>query len=313
MEDERRKILDREKGITLIALTITVIVLLILAGITLSLTLGGRGVFNIAKKAGEDYTNASNKEMEDLDNLIASINENEILQSQTSSLIKQIKCIAEQDKDISIFTNLTIEAESENIGDIIGYVIFTNDKFDKFTTEKTVVIKDMPDNICEKITVLAIDKNYKTNSFTVYPERSKKKFIYLYGKQIENLTRAWLDTYDVAWNSDHIAYNVTAEKPGVGYRTTNQIDLSDYSKVCIYYDGYKNYSQANVGSFGYCPNVISAYNYHKNANYVGLHIPYSKYNGVKVQEIRNNAPSSYIYFELYGWVTIKIYGIWLEK
>lgn len=54
--------LKGQKGITLVALMITIIVLLILAGVTLSLTLGERGIFSTAKKAGSNYTNASKKE-----------------------------------------------------------------------------------------------------------------------------------------------------------------------------------------------------------------------------------------------------------
>lgn len=45
---------NNENGITLISLVITIIVLLILAGVTLSLTLGNNGIFNTAKQAGEE-------------------------------------------------------------------------------------------------------------------------------------------------------------------------------------------------------------------------------------------------------------------
>lgn len=44
----------KEEGITLVALIITVIILLILAGVALNLTLGERGIFNIAKQAKEE-------------------------------------------------------------------------------------------------------------------------------------------------------------------------------------------------------------------------------------------------------------------
>ena len=50
------------KGITLIALIITIIVLLILAGVTLSLTLGERGIFRVAKDASKNYLNAQAEE-----------------------------------------------------------------------------------------------------------------------------------------------------------------------------------------------------------------------------------------------------------
>ena len=47
--------LNKEKGITLIALVVTIIILLILAGVTLSLALNQEGLFNRARNAGEQY------------------------------------------------------------------------------------------------------------------------------------------------------------------------------------------------------------------------------------------------------------------
>ena len=51
-----------KKGITLIALIITVIVLLILVGVTINLTIGENGIFRQATKAGEEYSKAEAKE-----------------------------------------------------------------------------------------------------------------------------------------------------------------------------------------------------------------------------------------------------------
>ena len=69
------------KGITLVALVITIIVLLILAGITINLTVGQRGILTRAQEAGKNYQEAAKKEDEDLakflgeaDNIIAGIN-----------------------------------------------------------------------------------------------------------------------------------------------------------------------------------------------------------------------------------------------
>ncbi len=68
-------------GITLVALVITIIVLLILAGITINLTVGQRGILTRAEEAGRNYQEAAKKEEEDLakflgeaDNIIAGIN-----------------------------------------------------------------------------------------------------------------------------------------------------------------------------------------------------------------------------------------------
>ena len=52
----------QEKGITLIAIVVTIIILLILAGVTLNIALSDNGLFNKAKKAAEDYKSASESE-----------------------------------------------------------------------------------------------------------------------------------------------------------------------------------------------------------------------------------------------------------
>ena len=52
----------KERGITLIALIVTIIVLLILAGVTISLAINNQGIFNKAKTAGNAYINAQTTE-----------------------------------------------------------------------------------------------------------------------------------------------------------------------------------------------------------------------------------------------------------
>ena len=57
-----KKTSRREKGITLIALIVTIIVLLILAGVTINLAVNNQGIFNKAKTATRAYKNASEEE-----------------------------------------------------------------------------------------------------------------------------------------------------------------------------------------------------------------------------------------------------------
>ena len=57
-----KKIVKKAKGITLISLVITIIILLILAGVTLSLTLGDNGIITQAQKAKEAQEIAAIKE-----------------------------------------------------------------------------------------------------------------------------------------------------------------------------------------------------------------------------------------------------------
>ena len=61
-----RKTSKREKGITLIALIVTIIVLLILAGVTIDLAVSNQGIIKKAKTATSAYKDASEKEKESL-------------------------------------------------------------------------------------------------------------------------------------------------------------------------------------------------------------------------------------------------------
>jgi hypothetical protein len=70
------KRMDRKnkRGITLVALVITIIVLLILAGITISLTIGEGGIITIAQQAGKNYVQASTDEQIELSDLTDYLN-----------------------------------------------------------------------------------------------------------------------------------------------------------------------------------------------------------------------------------------------
>ena len=60
--------MKKESGITLVALVVTIIVLLILAGVTISLALSNRGIIDRAKSAGTTWnqgvTNETNAMLE---------------------------------------------------------------------------------------------------------------------------------------------------------------------------------------------------------------------------------------------------------
>ena len=56
------KFFKRNKGITLVALVVTIVIMLILAGVTLNIALGDNGLFKMAQKAAESYQTTSEKE-----------------------------------------------------------------------------------------------------------------------------------------------------------------------------------------------------------------------------------------------------------
>lgn len=59
----------KEKGITLVALVVTIVVLLILAGVSLSLVIGNQGILTRSKAAVTNYTNAAAEEKAGLQNV----------------------------------------------------------------------------------------------------------------------------------------------------------------------------------------------------------------------------------------------------
>ena len=52
----------QEKGITLVALVVTIVVLLILAGVSISLVIGQNGIVTKAQEAAHNYQVAANEE-----------------------------------------------------------------------------------------------------------------------------------------------------------------------------------------------------------------------------------------------------------
>ncbi len=63
------KIQKEKNGITLIALVVTIVVLLILAGISINMTLGNNGIITKAKEARNAMTNATTSDNEFLNSL----------------------------------------------------------------------------------------------------------------------------------------------------------------------------------------------------------------------------------------------------
>ena len=66
--------LKQQKAITLVALVITIVVLIILAGVAISLTLSDNGIFNRAKTARDEYQHAANEENVGFTNIEAYVN-----------------------------------------------------------------------------------------------------------------------------------------------------------------------------------------------------------------------------------------------
>lgn len=79
-----RKSLYSEKGITLISLVITIIILMILAGIAINVTVGQNGLFNRVKSGAEQYKKAQLKE--ELETEIITVQTDKAGKGQTATI-----------------------------------------------------------------------------------------------------------------------------------------------------------------------------------------------------------------------------------
>lgn len=59
-----------QKGITLVALVITIIVLIILAGVSIALVMGDNGIATKAKEGAQNYQNAAHEEASAINELL---------------------------------------------------------------------------------------------------------------------------------------------------------------------------------------------------------------------------------------------------
>jgi len=101
------------KGITLIALVITIVILIILAGVAISLSLGENGIFNKAKFATEEYANEQEKEKKEIGELANEIDVETIGSTRNTQTVEKIT-----------FSNILagysiIDNESVKIGDMV--------------------------------------------------------------------------------------------------------------------------------------------------------------------------------------------------
>ena len=69
------KSIKEKRGITLIALAVTIVVILILAGVTIDVTLGDKGILNKSKEAADRINNLVKEDEAELNELLNELNE----------------------------------------------------------------------------------------------------------------------------------------------------------------------------------------------------------------------------------------------
>ena len=126
------------KGITLLALVVTIIVMLILAGITLNLTIGNNGIFKRAENARDTWEIAQSKEQSEMDKAADFIG----IYEEGANTGKTVSEAISQNKFYT--TNTTIKDDLENEVVIPAYFKLAADSATK--VEDGIVIEDLDGN-----------------------------------------------------------------------------------------------------------------------------------------------------------------------
>ena len=155
----KKLIINKNKGITLIALVITIIVLLILAGVSIAMLTGENGILNQAKKAKEETEIASEEEKVKLATSGALLQDNgkSIIQSNLQSELS--KYFDTEDFSVSSGTNDEgkngfIVTVTESVKEGRKYFVSQNGKVEKYEEPQVAELTDIYLNLYDDGTLV---------------------------------------------------------------------------------------------------------------------------------------------------------------
>ncbi len=163
----------RKNGITLIALVVTIVILLILSGVTINMLLGENGIIRTAQEAKNTWEGAIANEQEEIQNLVNELNN--IMNEEEGSGGEEPGPDPEPEEpvDITTITDIVQKEEGEKAKDSYGNVVVVPKGFKVVVSEGTtvpegIVIEDVKGNQFVWIPVRTVYKNAeKTESSTI--------------------------------------------------------------------------------------------------------------------------------------------------
>ena len=261
--------MNNKRGITLVALVITIVILLILAGISI-IGLTKTGVLKNAELAKEEYQKSVKKEENDLNKINEYIKGNRENNAKESELIQEVTFEVIETKGVSIKVQINVKETNEN--DARGYFVYINDE--------VVAVKD--ENII-KIEKLNIATEYKIKCGVIDKDGNIKESL---ENKVQTLEKEVL--YDGVDSSifepfrvDNSIYNAYGQKNGyysiigidkngrAGINTNKKINLNNVNKISVDTDLYNCYGSSFVGTIylGICNLKDNSIDFVKSVNY----------------------------------------------
>ena len=177
----------REHGITLVALVITIIILLILAGVAIT-ALTQTGLFEKAKEAKEKTINSQEEEQNILNKYQDSIDEitGNVRSEKDNIISTKIADVKFKAKEVN---GKYIGIEVEKNDNAKGYIYILNNKVVNVSTTETYFYENLDFNRNYQIKVIAIDEDAKLKDSEVKEVKTlEKQYLFKEGNEFEHLT-----------------------------------------------------------------------------------------------------------------------------
>ena len=157
--------MKKEKGITLVTLVITIIILIILAGVSITTLVGDNGIITKAKQARENIIYAGKEEQEQLNELFLELEQNgsytedeedakkdemiELLQKQVEELKQQVSELQQENESLEQ-ENETMKQEIANLNTQIENLNGQISNLKEEIAEKDIEIADLQKEVALK-------------------------------------------------------------------------------------------------------------------------------------------------------------------
>lgn len=262
--------MNNKRGITLVALVITIVILLILAGISI-IGLTKTGVLKNAELAKEEYQKSVKKEENDLNKINEYIKGNRENNAKESELIQEVTFEVIETKGTSIKVQINVKETNEN--DARGYFVYINDEVVAVKDENTIKIEKLNIATEYKIKCGVIDKNGNIKESSENKVQTLEKEV-LY----DGVDSSIFEPFRVDSASSYEAYgqkngyymiNALNSNGRAGININNKIDLTNVKKIIVNTDLSNNYGSSFIGTIylGICNQKTNSIDFIKSINY----------------------------------------------
>ena len=262
--------MNNKRGITLVVLVITIVILLILAGISI-IGLTKAGVLKNAELAKEEYQKSVKKEENDLNKINEYIKGNRENNTKESELIQEVTFEVIETKGMSIKVQINVQEANEN--DARGYFVYINDEVVAVKDENIIKIEKLNIDTEYKIKCGVIDKNGNIKESSENKVQTLEKEV-LY----DGVDSSIFEPFRVDSASSYEAYgqkngyymiNALNSNGRAGININNKIDLTNVKKIIVNTDLSNNYGSSFIGTIylGICNQKNNSIDFIKSINY----------------------------------------------